>query len=180
IVSAAAVAGWFSNVLPHEKHESVPVLEEAPAVVTTRPEVARIGISGEFNRARVPIEIYPVSAGIKGGLAGSVAMAILAIAYGLLSGNGIWYPINLLAAGFFPEALTATTAQIAAFHLRAFLIAAVIHLFTSLVVGLLYGAMLPMVPRRPIVLGGIIAPVLWSGLLHSTLGIINPVLNHRI
>jgi hypothetical protein len=180
IVSIAGAVGWFVNVLPHERHESVPVLEEIPAVVTRHREVARIGISGEFNRARLPVEIYPVSAGIKGGLAGSVAMAVLAIIYGLLSGNGIWYPVNLLAAGFFPGAMTATTAEIAAFHLSAFLIASSIHLLASLLVGLLYGAMLPMVPGRPILMGGFVAPIIWSGLLHSVLGIINPVLNRRI
>jgi hypothetical protein len=180
VISIAGIVGWFGNVLPHERHESVPVLEEVAAVTTTHREVARIGIVGNFNRARLPVEIYPVSAGIKGGLAGGVVMAILAIIYGLLSGNGIWYPVNLLAAGFFPGAMTATTAQIAAFHLSAFLIASVIHLLASLLVGLLYGAMLPMIPRRPILLGGFIAPILWSGLLHSILGIVNPVLNRRI
>ena len=60
------------------------------------------------------------------------------------------------------------------------LIAIPIHLITSLLVGLLYGAMLPMLPRRPILLGGFIAPLLWSGLIHSILGIVNPVLNQRI
>ena len=35
-------------------------------------------------------------------------------------------------------------------------------------------------PRRPILLGGFVAPVLWSGLIHSILGIVNPVLNQRI
>jgi len=40
--------------------------------------------------------------------------------------------------------------------------------------------MLPMFPRRPIFLGGVIAPILWTGLLHSTLGLINPLLNERI
>ena len=76
--------------------------------------------------------------------------------------------------------MTETTAQLAAFHLRVFLIAVPIHLITSLLVGLLYGAMLPMLPRRPILLGGFIAPILWSGLIHSILGIVNPVLNQRI
>jgi len=109
-----------------------------------------------------------------------VAMAVLAMLYGVLSHTSIWYPINLLAAGFFPAAATDTTAEIAAFHLRAFLIAVPIHLITSLLVGLLYGAMLPMLPRRPVLLGGFIAPILWSGLIHSILGIVNPVLNQRI
>ena len=40
--------------------------------------------------------------------------------------------------------------------------------------------MLPMFPRRPILLGGFVGPILWSGLLYSILGIINPVLNQRI
>jgi formate-dependent nitrite reductase membrane component NrfD len=100
--------------------------------------------------------------------------------YGVLSGNGIWYPINLLAAGFLPANMTDTTAKIAAFNLGVFLIAIPIHLITSLLVGLLYGAMLPMLPRRPILLGGFIAPIFWTGLLHSILGIVNPVLNQRI
>jgi hypothetical protein len=53
-------------------------------------------------------------------------------------------------------------------------------LVTSLIVGLLYGAMLPMFPRWPILLGGFVGPILWSGLLYSILGIVNPVLNQRI
>jgi len=180
IVSVAGAVGWFRDVLPYEAHETVQVAPQAPAVTTMRHEVARMEIEHELRRAWLPVEIYPISAGIKGGLAGSVAMAVLAMLYGVLSQTSIWYPINLLAAGFFPAATTGTTAEIAAFHLRAFLIAVPIHLITSLLVGLFYGAMLPMLPRRPILLGGFIAPLLWSGLIHSILGIVNPVLNQRI
>jgi MFS family permease len=64
--------------------------------------------------------------------------------------------------------------------LGSFSIAVVIHLLTSLLVGLLYGAMLPMFPRRPILLGGIIAPILWTGLLYSILELLNPLLNKHI
>jgi hypothetical protein len=35
-------------------------------------------------------------------------------------------------------------------------------------------------PRRPIVLGGLIAPALWTGLLHSTLGLLNPFFDDHI
>src|SRR5260370_37648994 len=107
-------------------------------------------------------------------------MAGLAILYGILIQGSIWYPINLLAAGFFPGAVSETTAQFDAFHLRAFVIAVPIHLITSVLVGLLYGATLPMLPRRPVLLGGFVAPILWSGMIHSVLGIVNPVLNQRI
>ncbi|MCU1237007.1 MAG: hypothetical protein JWP63_4974 [Candidatus Solibacter sp.] len=180
VISISGAIGWFRDVLPHEAHESIPVLRQVPCVTTTRSEVARVGTANELQRAWLPIEIHPISAGVKGGLAGSVAMAVLAMLYGVLSHKSIWYPINLLAAGFFPAAIRATTAQLDAFHPRAFLIAVPIHLVTSLLVGLLYGAMLPMLPRRPILLGGFIAPLLWSGLIHSILGIVNPVLHQRI
>jgi hypothetical protein len=180
IVAMAGAVGWFRDVLPHEAHETVAVTEEVATVTTTRREVARMAVANELQRAYLPLEIYPISAGVKGGLAGSVAMAVVAMLYGLISQHSIWYPINLLAAGFLPGAMTDTTAKIAAFNLTVFLIAAAIHLITSLLVGVLYGAMLPMFPRRPILLGGFIAPVFWTGLIHSILGIVNPVLNQRI
>ena len=179
ILAIAGCIGWFRDVLPVEKHERISVLDKAPPVTTTRPQVARVKwMTQELHRARLPIEIYPISAGIKGGLAGSVAMAVLAVIYGIVSGHGMWYPINLLAAGFFPA--RTTIEQIAAFHWDALIVATVVHLLCSLLVGLLYGVALPMFPRNPILLGGVIAPVLWSGLLHSILEAVDPVLNQRI
>ena len=179
ILAFSGCVGWFRDVLPHEKHESLLIAEKPIPVFTSRPEVAQVSwIPPELHRPRLPLEIYPISAGVKGGLAGSVVMAVLAMIYGIASKHGIWYPINLLAAGFFPA--RNTTAQIAAFHWDALVIAAAVHLVTSLIVGLLYGAMLPMFPRRPILLGGFVAPLLWSGLLHSILGMVDPVLNQRI
>src|SRR5882724_10183331 len=115
VLLITGAVGWFRNVLPHEAHETVPVLEDKVVIQTSRREVARLGVAPEVRRAWLPLETYPVSAGIKGGLAGSVAMAALAMLYGQLTHGSIWYPINLLVAGFFPAAITATTAQIAAF-----------------------------------------------------------------
>jgi hypothetical protein len=180
IVSLVAAIGWFRDVLPHEAHESVAVALQIPPVTTTRREVGRVVVAPELHRAYLPLEIYPISAGIKGGLAGSVAMAVLAMLFGALAERSIWYPINLLAAGFMPARMTETTAQLSAFHPDFFLIAVLIHVITSLLVGLLYGAMLPMLPRHPILLGGFIGPILWTGLIHSILGIVNPVMDQRI
>jgi hypothetical protein len=180
VLAVTATVGWFRDVLPHEAHEAVPVESPAPQVVSARRQVARADLSQELQRAWLPVETHPISSGIKGGLAGSVAMAALALLYGLLSGNGIWYPINLLVAGFLPASMTQTTAQLRAFHLEVLLLAIPIHLIVSSLVGLLYGAMLPMLPRRPILLGGFIAPVMWSGLIYGILDVVNPVLNLRI
>ena len=179
ILTLIGWVGWFRDVLPHEKHESVLVSAEVIPIVTTRPEVVRVDlVTHEPHRARLPLEIYPISAGVKGGLAGSVVMAVLAVIYGIVAYHSIWYPINILAVGFVPA--LQTTEQISAFHFDAFVIACIVHLVTSLLVGLLYGAMLPMFPRRPILLGGVIAPILWTGLLHSALQLLNPVLSDRI
>jgi hypothetical protein len=179
ILAVCGHIGWFRDVLPHEKMESVPVADIPLRVRTSRPQVERVEfMHRDLHRARLPLEIYPVSAGVKGGLAGGVAMAALAMLYGIVSGHGIWYPINLLSVGFFPT--IQTTAQIAAFNGNSLIIASTIHLVTSLLVGLLYGVTLPMFSRHPVLFGGVIAPVLWSGLLHSVLDVINPVMNQRI
>jgi hypothetical protein len=180
ILTVTGCVGWFRDVLPHEKHVTVRVEEEVPVVATSRREIARLPIAPELPRALLPLETYPVSAGIKGGLAGSVAMALLACLYGILKQGSIWYPINLLAATVYGQSLKFGAASLNAFHLSSFSLAVVIHLITSLLVGLLYGAMLPMFPRRPILLGGVIAPILWTGLIHSILGLINPLLDERI
>jgi len=179
ILAVSGCIGWFRDVLPREGHESVSVSETIRPVSTSRPQVAQVEwMTKELHRARLPLEIYPISAGVKGGLAGSVAMAVLAMLYGIISGHGIWYPINLLSAGFFPG--RTSIAQIAAFHWDALIIATILHLICSSLVGLLYGATLPMFSRRPVLLGGVIAPVLWSGLIHSILDALDPVLNQQI
>jgi len=179
VLVVAGLVGWFRDVLPHERHEAIPAEEEVSPIVTERTEVQQLMIAPEVRRIRIPVEIYPVTAGIKGGLAGSVAMAALASLYGILHGS-IWYPINLLAAVVHADPLQLSMDYLLAFHMNLFLVASFLHIVTSLLVGLLYGVMLPMFPRHPIVLGGLIAPFMWSGLLYATLGIINPLMNQNI
>jgi hypothetical protein len=166
-------------VLPHEQHEDVPVLDLPVVIASSRSLVARIRLSPE-HRARLPLETYPVTSGIKGGIAGGVAMIFPAMLYGLIAQHSIWYPVNLLGGAGVANWRNPSTADIAAFHWQGLLVAIVIHSVTCVLVGLLYGAMLPMLPRRPIVLGGILAPVLWTGILHSFMGIINPALDAHI
>jgi hypothetical protein len=180
VLGVAGCVGWFREVLPHEHEETVPIVFEQHQIATERRIVERVPIAPDLVRAWLPLETYPVSAGIKGGLAGGVAMAVLACAYGLLKAGSIWYPINLLAATVYAESFKLGPAQLNSFHAESFAIALVLHGIGSVFVGLLYGAMLPMFARRPIVLGGLIAPVLWSGLLYSTMQLLNPLLASRI
>jgi len=176
---AAGCIGWFREVLPHEHHEDVEVIEQPISIVSSRALVERIRLSPE-HRARLPIETYPITSGIKGGIAGGVAMIVPAMLYGLIAQHSIWYPVNLLGGAGVANWSNPSTAEIAAFHWQGLLVATVIHSVTCLLVGLLYGAMLPMLPRRPVLLGGILAPVLWTGILHAFMGIINPALDERI
>ncbi len=179
VLLLVGVVGWFREVLPVEHREVVTV----PRVgVTTRPRptVPPPAVGEGQHRARLPVEIYPVSAGLRGGIAGGIAMAGLALLYGLIGHRSIWYPINLLAASVSADLADADTTTLYAFSMRGLVLGTVIHGVTSVLVGLLYGVLLPMIPRRPLLLGGIVAPLAWTGLLYATLGIINPTLNERI
>jgi hypothetical protein len=180
VLAVAGCVGWFREVLPHGREEVVQVVPEDLRVTTERHVVERLPVATDQLRAWLPVQTYPVSAGVKGGLAGGVAMAALACTYGVLKAGSIWYPINLLAAAVYAQSLKLGPAQLYSFHADSFLIALGLHALVSTLVGLLYGAMLPMFARRPIVLGGLIGPVLWSGLLYTMLGLLNPLLESRI
>jgi len=179
ILTLAGAVGWFGQVLPHEAHEDVPVVVEHIVIETARPQVERI-IVDEHHREHFPLETYPVLSGIKGGIAGGIAMIPPALLYGLISHHSIWWPVNLLGGAGVTQWSKLSVNEIAQFHWGGLLVACVIQAAVSILVGLLYGAMLPMLPRHPIVLGGILAPVLWTGVIHATLGTINPVLDSNI
>src|SRR5580692_964892 len=180
VLSVAGCVGWFRELFPHEHEQTVPVVFEEHRITTNRRVVERVPIAPELVRVWLPLKTYPISAGVKGGLAGAVAMAVLVCAYGVLKAGSIWYPINLLAATVYAQSLKLGPAQLNSFHSESFAIAVILHGIGSIFVGLLYGAMLPMFPRRPIVLGGLIAPALWSGLLYSIMQLLNPLLSSHI
>jgi hypothetical protein len=173
-------SGWFGEVLPHEHHLELPVVAEAAPVTAVAPEVARLEVAGDLKRAWLPLKIYPISAGVKGGLAGGVAMALLAMLYGLISHHSIWYPINLIAGSLYAAPAVPTMDSLVKFHPGWLLFALAMHITMCLLVGLLYGAMLPMLPTRPILLGGIVMPLMWTGLLYHILGFVNPLLDEKI
>jgi len=101
----AGLIGWFREVLPQETHESVAVEKEGLVPSPPRPTVRHLEV-GEFDhRARLPLEIYPYSAGVRGGLVGGAAMAALAILYGIIGHKSIWYPHQSSRRGRFGKHL---------------------------------------------------------------------------
>jgi hypothetical protein len=179
VLAVRSAVGWFSEVLPHEHHAPVPIEQEALGFSSPRTTHPKLSIDAKHRKV-IPVEIFSVSAGIKGGIVGGIAMVVPATIFSLLKYHSLWYAVNLLAAGGFVSWAGQSNAFLAQFHLLGLLAALGIHALTSVLIGLLYGAMLPMFPRRPILTAGFIAPLLWTSILYSALGVISPILNERI
>ncbi|HZS54434.1 MAG TPA: hypothetical protein VFA65_08525 [Bryobacteraceae bacterium] len=182
IIGVRAAFGWWRNVIPHEEHEEVPIdpaLRPAPILVEER-SVVRLRAGEAGHRVRIPERIHPYSSGLWGGLAGGAAMAGLACLYGLIAQHSIWYPVNLLAGVVIPGMGNETIEQLRTFQPLAFFAALIGHIIISILVGIVYAVILPMFPKYAPFWAGILMPIFWSGLVATTLSVINPVMNQRI
>ncbi len=183
LLLVVALAAWVRHLLPGAGH-----FFEPRAAIGSRPAAARPGTVEALHpgmpgyRFQLPIEVQPISAGVKGGLAGGLIMPLPAIIYTLIIGRGIWYPLNLLAGMVMPGVQEMTAEQLDRFHFTLAVVGAGIHVTTSLVLGLIYGVLLPMLPRiaRPLAWGGLLAPLLWSAATYLGLGYANPTLQLAI
>jgi hypothetical protein len=94
--------------------------------------------------------------------------------------GSLWYPVNLLSAIAMPSMAQANPEALRAFDVQALILGFIAHGLVSMLAGLLYAVILPMLPSRHTLWGGLVAPLLWSGFLWATLGVINPLLNARV
>ncbi len=176
---------WIADLLPGRGHFHEPLAEPElrprPVTGTTGTvEHLREGMPGY--RVRLPEEVHPISAGIKGGIVGGLVIPVPALIYGLLSGHGIWYPINLLAGMVLPGIGNLTVAQLEEFNLGYLILGIFIHVVSSLIFGMVYGVLLPTLPDIPQALAwaALLAPVLWSGATFILMGIISPGLREGV
>ncbi|MFZ0317901.1 MAG: hypothetical protein WAL56_02155 [Candidatus Sulfotelmatobacter sp.] len=179
VLALAASVGWFRSVLPAEAHQMVETTDEATVIEPSFKSLERLPI-GPMHRKMIPVETFQLTTGLRGGVAGGIAMIFPATVFSVLKFHSLWYAVNLMAAGGFVSWADESDTFLSQFHLQGTLAALAIHTVASLLVGLLYGAMLPMFPRWPILTAGFLAPLLWTGLLYSTLSVISPILNNRI
>jgi hypothetical protein len=154
-----------------------------PQPVTAAPggvERLRPGMPGY--RLRLPQDVHPISAGVKGGIVGGIAMLVPALLWGLLSGHGLLYPINLLAGMVLPGVGRMDVPELEQFHASLFLVAVVIHVTLSVVIGLIYGVLLPTLPSvpRPIAWGGLLMPIVWTGASYVAMHVVNPALPGKV
>jgi len=107
IIAIAGAVGWFRDVLPFEAHEIVPVVRGGTGrhdnQTRSRTNGGREGNCGGrsflwrfilFQRASRAV--WP----------GASRWRSRRCSTAWVSGNGIWYPVNLLAAGFLPSTMT--------------------------------------------------------------------------
>lgn len=137
--------------------------------------------STEFEPYRVwPEWVYPYPAGIIGGLIGGLGVAVVGAGYGLVSGTGVWLPVNLVGAAVLRSMQTESLEQIAEFSLTALFAGLIIHAMTSVALGAMFSFILPALPGRPLYWGPVIGPLLWVGASVAALPVINPVMAENV
>ena len=176
VAGIVGLVGWFREVLPGERTEEIPVEHAAvPLDAPDLPPPPQVS-----SRRIVPEEIHPYRSGLFGGLAGGVAMAVVAVGWGLTTGQGFWLPINLLAGILVPSVGDADAAALGSFHASWFIAAICLHVALSVLVGTIFVVALPMMPRRPLLAGGVIAPIIWTGVAWASLRVVDPALEQYI
>jgi hypothetical protein len=180
------LGGWIGQLLPGQGHMHEPLVEPAlrPRPASEKPGTVdhlHPGMAGY--RFRLPERVHPISSGVKGGIVGGLVMPIPALTYGLVSGHGLWFPVNLLAGMVVPGISGATAAQLEQFSWAALILAIFIHATFSISFGLFFGVVsptLPPLPGGPVIAGGVLMPLLWTGVCHGFMGIVNPLLNEFV
>lgn len=141
---------------------------------------ARVQVIEQLPIRRVPETVYPYSAGIYGGLLGGLFMIPVAIAYGLMSGHGVWYPVNLIAATVIRSWQLASPEALAQFSAVGLALGLAIHVLMSAGLGLLFAIVLPTLPGRPLYWAFLVGPILWFGAVYAGLPLLNPVMAQRV
>lgn len=118
--------------------------------------------------------------GVYGGLAGGLAMIPVALVYGIASGHGIWYPVNLIAATLFRSWQQASVSQLTQFNYGGLVFGLSIHLVVSMALGFIFAILLPALPKSPIFWAFVVGPVLWAAATFAALPLFNPVMSQYI
>jgi hypothetical protein len=182
LILLAGLGLWVSHLLPGRGHLHEPLAgpDHRPRPVTPAPgtvEELRPGVPGY--RFRLPERIHPISAGLEGGIVGGLVLPLPALLWCLLTRHSVWYPVNVLAGMVLPGL---EEANLGNFNLALLVVGLCIHATVSVVIGLMYGVLLPTLPfiPRPLAWGGLLMPLLWTAVVYPVLAVINPVLSQRL
>ncbi|MCH2138563.1 MAG: hypothetical protein MK074_05885 [Phycisphaerales bacterium] len=179
IFALAGGVHWWRQVLP-DPVEITPDITVHPTPIEPRPERVAKLTTHRAHRARVPLEIHPYSAGITGGLIGGLVMAAVALTGSWLEHGSIWFAINVMAGTAMPSIGDMSTEGLLAYDASAMMTAGTMQLVLCLFIGLLYGVIMPLLPRWPVVWGTLIIPAVWCGLMLAAMSVVNPALETHI
>jgi hypothetical protein len=184
VLTLAGAIGWFRNVFPEPQHEIVPLVamdRRAEPIKFSDREIKHLALGEGGHRSFYPLKTHRYRSGILGGLVGGLTMAVLALLYGIVAKHSIWYPINLLAAAGVPSLAYANLGVLQDFNAIGLVVAIISHGALSILIGLLYTVLLPMLPPRfEWFWGGIITPLFWTALIYPVFYVINPNLAQRV
>jgi hypothetical protein len=109
-------------------------------------------------------------------------MAVPAVLWAVASGRGFWYPINLVAGIVLSGPGNADAAELGRFDAEWFRAAAVIHTILSMTFGVLFAWLSRQLPRipGPVAWGGLVMPLVWTGISYGLMGVVNPVLQGQV
>ena len=185
VIFVCGLGAWIVHLLPGRGHVAEELVEPSRRAAPVKPAVGAVdqlrrGMPGY--RLRLPQKVHPLSAGIKGGIAGGIAMPLPAIVYGLLSGHGIWLPVNLLAGLVRPGVDRMNIEELSEFSPELLAIGLAIHATITVTFGLLYGVLLPTLPpiARPLAWGAVLLPLLWTAVSFLAASSINPEVRQRV
>jgi hypothetical protein len=180
IIMMTGIVVWFLETNPDSKEILSPFAAQGPDPILPRTSKVAHLMSNADHRARIPMEIHPYSAGIKGGLIGGIVMAAFASVWGLIAHGSLWYTVNLLAGTMLTGYVDMTLEELSTFHTEGLMVGIVIQVVMSLAVGVLYGIALPLIPKFQMLLSAIVVPLIWSALMWGSLSIIDPALKIHI
>jgi hypothetical protein len=180
-VAVVGLIGWIAELLPGQGQVREQLVDPT---LRARPISAESGAVEQLvpgrpgYRLRLPERVHPISAGLKGGILGGLVMPIPAFLWGLLSGHGLWYPVNLLAGMVVPGIGDLQVAELEQFRPALLIVGIVIHATMSVVFGLINGVLLPTLPDmpKPFAWGGLLMPLLWTAVSFGLMNAVNPVL----
>ncbi|MDG2333590.1 MAG: hypothetical protein P8Q97_05135 [Myxococcota bacterium] len=168
---------WWREMFPHEQKVVEPAQSEAERAPPVKPVPERVRnlVAGQDgHRVRLPLEYHPYSGGLRGGLAGGAAMVVAALLYGLVTDGSPWPLVNGFAALVFPLFGAPPPPDSLSFHPGIAAAAGLLHVSFSLMLGLVYASVLPMLPGHPRLWGGLVAPLAWSGAGFVCLELVDP------
>lgn len=185
IIFVFALARWINQLVSpigHFKEQFVPPEMRPQPVLPVEGEVEKLAQGVPGYRLRLPVKVHPISAGVKGAIAGGIIMPLPALAYGYFSGHGVWWPGNLLAGLVLPSVGRMSVPDLEQFHPALLVASVVIHAMVCLILGLIFGVLMPTLPSvpKPIAWGALLMPLLWTAVSFFSLGRLNPEIRGAI